>query len=427
MRLAFLIPLMMLLAACGSEEKKSGEGTEVSINAGDEHGGVQIKTGKDGGNLKIDGGGAAIDIDIPDFVDLDIESDFDIDGVKLYPGSKVTKVAYGAFYGVKALKQLEIPDSVKTLEGAALQYSETLEHAVLPEGLTKIPYRTFRWEFALKTVYVPSSVTEIAAEAFDVLFDEVTPDIYFGGTEAQWKAIKGVDEVPDTYHIHFNHTHTWDAGTVTKEAAVGVAGEKVFHCKDCTKSKVETLPAIPEKEPEKTKLSFTDVKDSDYFAEAVAWAVEKGITDGTTDTTFSPAADCTRGQMVTFLWRAAECPEPTKTDNPFADVRESDYFYKAVLWAVENGITDGTSATTFSPDATCTRAHVVTFLWRVENKPAPGSKNPFADVASGEWYSEAVLWAVSKAITDGTSETTFSPSDSCTRGQIVTFLWRDMK
>ena len=92
MRLAFLIPLMMLLAACGSEEKKSGEGTEVSINAGDEHGGVQIKTGKDGGNLKIDGGGAAIDIDIPDFVDLDIESDFDIDGVKLYPGSKVTKV-----------------------------------------------------------------------------------------------------------------------------------------------------------------------------------------------------------------------------------------------------------------------------------------------------------------------------------------------
>ena len=337
-------------------------------------------------------------------------------------GSKVTNVAYGAFYGVKALKQLEIPDSVKTLEGAALQYSETLEHAVLPEGLTKIPYRTFRWEFALKTVYIPGSVTEIAAEAFDVLFDEVTPDIYFGGTEAQWKAIKGVDEVPDTYHIHFNHTHTWDAGTVTKEAAVGVAGEKVFHCTVCTKSKAETIPALPG-----NGTRFTDVKDSDYFAEAVAWAVEKGITDGTTDTTFSPAADCTRGQMVTFLWRAAECPEPTKTDNPFTDVKESDYFYKAVLWAVENGITDGTSATTFSPDATCTRAHVVTFLWRVENKPAPGSKNPFADVASGEWYSEAVLWAVSKAITDGTSETTFSPSDSCTRGQIVTFLWRDMK
>jgi len=150
------------------------------------------------------------------------------------------------------------------------------------------------------------------------------------------------------------------------------------------------------------------------------------ITAGTSADTFAPAATCTRGQVVTFLWRASSCPEPKTTKNLFADVKPTDYYYKAVLWAAEEGITAGTSATTFSPGAPCTRAHVVTFLWRAENKPAAGEANPFRDVPAGQYYTDAVLWAVNHHITAGTSSDAFSPDSPCTRGQIVTFLYRDM-
>ena len=194
-------------------------------------------------------------------------------------------------------------------------------------------------------------------------------------------------------------------------------------------AKPTTKPDDTKPTPKSIENPFTDVKTGDYFYDPVLWALthEPQITDGMTETTFAPAETCTRGQVVTFLWRAMGCAEPTKTDNPFSDVAGGDYFYKAVLWAVEKGITDGTSATTFSPNDPCTRAHVVTFLWRAENKPNGGSKNPFTDVAVDEYYTDAVLWAVEKGITDGTSDTTFSPAEPCTRGQIVTFLYRDMK
>ncbi|MBQ6431279.1 MAG: 5'-nucleotidase C-terminal domain-containing protein [Oscillospiraceae bacterium] len=172
---------------------------------------------------------------------------------------------------------------------------------------------------------------------------------------------------------------------------------------------------------------FTDVKDGDYFYDAVIWAVKNEVTKGTSDTTFSPADTCTRAQVVTFLWRAKGCPEPTLTENPFKDVKETDYFYKAVLWAVENEITNGIAADTFAPNAGCTRGQVVTFLWRAEGKQAPEkTENPFGDVKEGDFYYDAVLWAVEKEITKGTSDKTFSPNDTCTRGQIVTFLFRDL-
>ena len=182
-------------------------------------------------------------------------------------------------------------------------------------------------------------------------------------------------------------------------------------------------PPAPQDNP------FTDVPADQYYYDPVLWAVNHTpqITKGTSDTTFSPNATCTRGQVVTFLWRAMGEPEPTSTANKFSDVATSDYFYKAVLWAVEKGITLGTSDTTFSPNDPCTRAHVVTFLWRAEGQPSASGANPFADVASGQYYYSAVLWAVSKNITQGTSAATFSPDNPCTRAQIVTFLYRDMK
>ena len=190
-----------------------------------------------------------------------------------------------------------------------------------------------------------------------------------------------------------------------------------------------TLDAAVKALKEKSVLRFDDVKDpAQYYYEPVYWAVDKSITTGTGAATFSPNAGCTRAQVVTFLWRAAGEPEPTKGDNPFQDVKPNAYYYKAVLWAVEKGITTGTSATTFRPDATCTRGQIVTFLWRYNDMPEPTkTDNPFADVKADQYYYKAVLWAVEKDITKGTSDTKFCPDSTCTRGQIVTFLYRDKK
>ena len=172
---------------------------------------------------------------------------------------------------------------------------------------------------------------------------------------------------------------------------------------------------------------FVDVATGSYYEDAVDWAVENGITKGTDDTHFSPDGICTRAQAVTFLWRTAGSPASKTSTMPFTDVPVGSYYYDAVLWAVENGITKGTSDTTFSPNMTCSRAQIVTFLWRSEKSPAAGTANPFADVKSTAYYADAVLWAVKENITKGTTSTTFSPNADCTRAQIVTFLWRCKK
>ena len=172
---------------------------------------------------------------------------------------------------------------------------------------------------------------------------------------------------------------------------------------------------------------FVDVAAGVYYEDAVDWAVESGITKGTDDTHFYPDGICTRAQAVTFLWRTAGSPEPETRTMPFTDVPVGSYYYDAVLWAVENGITKGTSDTTFSPNMTCSRAQIVAFLWRSEKSPAAGTANPFADVKSTAYYADAVLWAVENDITKGTTNTTFSPDADCTRAQIVTFLWRCKK
>ena len=175
-----------------------------------------------------------------------------------------------------------------------------------------------------------------------------------------------------------------------------------------------------ETEPENP---FTDISKNDYFYDAVLWAADKGITSGVTDTLFAPNASCTRAQMVTFLWRANGSPKATGV-NPFTDVSADAYYYDAVLWAAEKGITSGTTATTFSPDAVLTRGQTVTFLWRANGSPAV-SGGSFSDVAADAYYAKAVAWAVAEGITAGTGGSKFSPDAPCTRAQIVTFLYRD--
>ena len=188
--------------------------------------------------------------------------------------------------------------------------------------------------------------------------------------------------------------------------------------------KAETAEPVEPAEPAKSVNPFTDVPSGAYYEDAVIWAVEKGITSGTTETTFSPDASCTRAQMLTFMWRAAGSPKATGS-NPFTDVSADAYYYDAVLWAVENGITSGISATTFAPDATVTRDQTVTFLYRMAGSPAANGSS-FSDVSSDAYYADAVAWAVQQNITSGTGDNQFSPNADCTRAQIVTFLYRYM-
>ena len=228
-------------------------------------------------------------------------------------------------------------------------------------------------------------------------------------------------------------THLWDQGHLTREATARKDGERVYSCTVCGRTRTEIIPATGEA----AKTKFKDVPDSEYYAVPVAWAAANGITKGTDETHFSPNRVCTRAQVVTFLWRAAGSPHPKTTRNRFVDVERGAYYFDAVLWAVENGITKGTSDTTFAPEDTCTRAHVVTFLWRFDKNGAgavtmetdlTNAAMPFAvaftDVPAGAYYAEAVTWAMQNGITKGITPTTFGPDAGCTRAHVVSFLYR---
>ena len=173
-----------------------------------------------------------------------------------------------------------------------------------------------------------------------------------------------------------------------------------------------------------TTVKFTDVSENDWFYEPVMWAVSNNITAGVSETKFAPNQTCTRAQAVMFLWNQAGKPVVSRK-NTFKDVKSSDWYYNAVQWAVSEGITNGTSKTTFSPSKTCNRAEIVTFLWNQAGKPSVSASNPFKDVKSSDWYYKAVQWAVKKGVTSGTSKTTFSPTKACTRAQIVTFMYHN--
>ena len=210
--------------------------------------------------------------------------------------------------------------------------------------------------------------------------------------------------------------HDWDDGTVTREPTQTQPGERSFRCNRCGLTRTEELP-----------FRFDDVRDEHaWYFTPVYWALrhEPQITAGTSPTCFSPKQSCTRAQIVTFLWRAFGSPDPAGTELPFEDVPENAYYRKAVLWAAERGITSGTSPTTFSPKASCTRAQVVTFLWIAAGRPDPAGEPPFEDVPADAYYRKAAAWAAEQGVVAGTTPTTFSPNAPCTRAQVVTMLWR---
>ena len=213
--------------------------------------------------------------------------------------------------------------------------------------------------------------------------------------------------------------HTGRVDVVIEEPTVDKSGYGGFYCTDCGAEEYEH-GIVP------LNHHFIDVEPESFCDDPIKWAYSKNITSGTIAYHFSPSAACKRAHVVTFLWRAFGSPEPTSTSNPFTDVKESDFFYKAVLWAVENGITNGTTATMFSPDKECSRAQVVTFLWRAKGEPASDTVVAFPDVKAGQFYSTAVAWAVENGITNGMGDGTFGVGKTCSRAQVVTFLYRTM-
>lgn len=279
-----------------------------------------------------------------------------------YISETIAGMAYGMFENCTSLPQLTIPGNIKSIGYADFNFCSKLSSIIIPSGVSAIDMYAF---------YSCDTLT----------------DVYYCGSQEQWAQIEISDNGNDPLKnatIHYNYVV----------------------------------------EPESP---FSDIQDPGaYYYDAVLWASKNDITQGVGDGKFAPDNACKRAQVVTFLWRAMGSPEPTRSDCPFDDVAAGSYYYKAVLWAVENGITTGTSTTRFSPNATVTRGQFVTFLWRAEGKPSYTASNPFTDLTAGSYYYDAVLWAVENGITTGTSKVHFAPSKACVRGQVVTFLYRDL-
>ena len=222
-------------------------------------------------------------------------------------------------------------------------------------------------------------------------------------------------------------TATPNAGYHFKAWRVILGGVTITDNKFTMPAEDVEVQAVFEKDAPISKHPFLDVPAGAYYEDAVVWAVGKGITSGTNATTFDPNGTCTRAQAVTFLWRAAGSPVPKTKLMPFPDVPVGSYYWNAVLWAIEQGITEGTSYLTFSPNDSCTRAQIVTFLWRSKGNPAVSGNAPFTDVAPDAYYAAAVTWAEKNGITGGIGNGLFGSNNTCTRAQIVTFLYRAMK
>mgnify|MGYP004506804831 CR=1 FL=1 len=297
----------------------------------------------------------------------------------------VTDIGIAAFYNSNNIQTITIPDSVKNIGNAAFDRSG-LESIVLPNGLKIIDYCMFLGCSNLKSVTIPRTVTSVGWRAFDLCDNLIS--VYFGGSEAQWGSVKveEYNDVLNTVAMYYNYKY-------------------------------------PDTPTPVTPSGFTDVPSDAFYANAVKWAVENEITTGVGNNRFDPNGQCTRGQVVTFLWRAAG--KPTVSANvSFSDVQPGAFYYEAVKWAVANGITTGVGGNRFAPNDSCTRGQVVTFLHRAENSPGVSSVSSFTDVPATAFYYNAVNWAVANGITNGTGNGRFSPNDTCTRGQVVTFLYR---
>ena len=372
----------------------------------------------------------------------------------------VKKIEADTFSHCSSLANVTIPDSVNEIGISAFEFCSSLTSVTIPNGVPTIDDFTFFGCRSLTSVTIPASVTAILQAAFQ---GTGLKDVYYGGTQAQWDNINRFDGNSEltraTLHLADDGTDPTDPIDLTDPTDPtdptnpvdptdptkpdDQSGTEPTDDQDSKPAdeqdtkptdKDDTKPADQgdSKDTDKPEVNnpFVDVEKEEYYFEPVLWAVshDPQITNGMDETHFEPNTICNRAQVVTFLWRAKGEPTPKTQANPYKDVSKTDYFYDAVLWAMENGITVGTSDDTFSPKDPCTRAHVVTFLWRAEGKPEATGKIPFEDIPAEEYFTDAVSWAVNHnpQITNGMDETHFEPNTACTRGQVVTFLHRDM-
>ncbi len=381
----------------------------------------------------------------------------------------ITAIGVSAFSGCSALESIIIPDSVRSIGSTAFFNCRSLERVVIPgsivfdyndqnifldctgltsvtigHGITELPGSMFQNCTALTSVSLPGSLTAIQGDVFRgcaalrsiSIPDSVTAigyrtfrscsaltDVYYGGTEAQWAAVKiGNNDCGLKNAV----IHCSDA-TIGNPSVTPVqpgAGETPDMPVESPMPEDPTVnPGQPEVEKETVSSSFSDVSAEAYYTGSVAWAVKQGITTGTSATTFSPNMTCTNAHILTFLWRAYGSPQ-VAGGNAFTDVAANAYYYQAAQWAKNLGMVNGSI---LSPNAPCTRAATVMFLWQAAGCPAVTTPTGFTDVSIDADYAMAVAWALEKGITSGTSATTFSPDSTCTRAQIVTFLYRALE
>ncbi|MBQ9664154.1 MAG: TRAP transporter substrate-binding protein DctP, partial [Oscillospiraceae bacterium] len=378
---------------------------------------------------------------------------------KLVVQSGVTELGRCAFTDCEYLTSAIIPEGITTLPHACFLNCTSLRELALPESLKRLENECL-WNTGIRVFAVPASVTEVEGHFFGSASGE-TEEIRVAPGNSAFTAVNGVMFSKDLktlvqYPCNKSTDYTVPVGTevirehafafnsflqsVTIPASVNRIMGWSFYSMTNLKTVYylatqEQWNQIVETNNNESLLNseiifspggFADVSDpTQYYYEPVYWAYDYGITSGTSSTTFSPFKICTRGQIVSFLWKAMGSPEPTELNNPFTDVKESDYFYKPVLWAKEEGITAGKTATTFAPYSPCTRAQIMTFLWKALGSPAVNTtSSPFTDVKSSDYFYKPVLWAKDKGITSGTSATSFGSANSCTRAQAMTFLYK---
>lgn len=266
----------------------------------------------------------------------------------------------------------------------------------------------------------------LSTEAVEIRTQETIPQELRGRIDA----VKAVYEYEHSQHdedesdsVRNNYLNAKDSGWYKRAMCSDTT--ILLHCDDYRwgRSTFAAPPADPGtagEPPVKTVGGFSDVTEKDYFADPVVWAVERKITSGTGNGKFSPGQTCSRAQILSFLWRASGSPEPSG-GSPFTDIKDTDYFYKAALWAAEKGMVSGSA---FSGSTPCTRASTMEYLWKAAGSPSASYDGRFTDVSANAGYTQAIAWAVSNGVTSGTSKTTFSPDNTCTRGQIVSFLYR---
>ncbi len=360
--------------------------------------GVLVEYNGPGGDVVIPNGVKSIGVETfwgnKDIISVTLPKSMESSGIfrgcenleKIALHDSLKRLDYYAFTGCFSLKEIVIPESVTEIGWDVFENCKKLKTIVIPKNVKVINPTTFAGCSGLTAIYLPAGLEKISYGATSGCTS--LKDVYFAGTEEQWKSIPKENKDGDNDPLfnatmHYNYTGNTDPTPST---------------------------------------DFTDVKSTDYFADAVNWAVESGITAGTGGGKFSPGKTCTRDQIVTFLYRANGSPEVTVTDQ-FADMPKSEEFRRAISWAVEKDVTSGTGGGKFSPGKGCTRAQAVTFIWRAAGKPEPENVAAFSDMPSNSDFQKAISWASENGITSGIGGNKFGPDRTCTRGQIVTFLY----